>query len=249
MEAELTEGRRRARWWGWICSSLLHGVIAVLLLYLLPFLMPGPPLPGEPETVEVDLPPGDLGRATGGPDVAKHPQARAPDQPTAEPRKPEPVPDTKPAPSRVKPDRSSDIRPQHRPRHPQPTPLTLAPRNGSALSTLTVNAGSGGNGSDGSFSVKDFLRAQIERHWNFDLGRVAAANLVVSLHLSLDPDGSVRAADVVPDPRFDTNPAYHAIADSARRAALVSSPLQLPAGTYESVRDVTLTFNPHEAMQ
>ena len=98
--------------------------------------------------------------------------------------------------------------------------------------------------------MKDFLRAQIERHWEFDVHALGTANLVVSLHVVLRPDGSVSRADIVDDPRYSANPLYRPAADSVRRAALVASPLQLPPGLNQNgVRDVILSFNPRDTVR
>lgn len=241
--------RRRSAWGGWACSAILHGALALLLAFALPILMTDPIPPAEPVAVDLVVTPGDLGPTSGGPEKAKTPESRPPDAPEAEAKPPEPVPAHRPSPARPRREPVSDIKPARKPHHPQPTPPAVAPRNGTAPATTAINAGEGGGGQQGRFSVKDFLRAQIERHWNFDPSSLGRNSVVVSIHVRLEPDGSVKSADVVDDPRYDSNPSYQSVADSARRAVLVSSPLQLPAGTYDSVRDVTLSFDPREAMQ
>lgn len=239
----------RGKWRGWVCSALLHGAIALILAFFLPHLMPGTPASDEPPSFAVELAAGDIGPATGGPNLAEHPDEKAPDAPEASPQPPEPVPPpAKPAANPVhRPE--AVVKPPRRPRHPAPTPPAVAPRNGAAATTRTITPGPGGGGQLGAFNVKDFLRAQIERHWNFDLSSLGASDVVVTIRLSLDPDGSVKNAEIVDDPRYTTNPVFHDIADSARRAVLVSSPLQLPPGTYDTVHDVTLSFDAKEAMR
>ena len=58
--------------------------------------------------------------------------------------------------------------------------------------------------------------------------------------------GSVSKAEVVDDPRRGADPAYRSLAISARNAALLSSPLKLPEGSYETVKDIVLTLDPRE---
>ena len=79
-----------------------------------------------------------------------------------------------------------------------------------------------------------------------DLG---AADLVISIHLELNADGSVGRADIVDDPRYSSDPHYRSVAISARNAALLSSPLHLPPGTYDAFKDITLNFNPRDALR
>lgn len=105
-------------------------------------------------------------------------------------------------------------------------------------------------GRRGQVSVKDFLRAQIERHWELEIGALGDARLVISLRVVLLPDGSVSRAEVVDDPRYSSAPQYRSIAQSLRRAALVASPLRLPAGiSGDQYRDMVLSFDPRKAVQ
>ena len=54
-----------------------------------------------------------------------------------------------------------------------------------------------------------------------------------------------KAAEIVDNSRAG-DPAYRALAMSARNAVLLSSPLALPPGRYEEVRDVVLDFDPRK---
>ncbi len=109
-------------------------------------------------------------------------------------------------------------------------------------------AGSGAAGGGARYNVKDFIRAQIERHWRLDPAALGA-EFVIAIHVTLNRDGSVKSADIVDDPRNHASAAYQALARSARNAVLLSSPLDLPPGRYDEVADVTLNFNPRNALQ
>lgn len=100
-----------------------------------------------------------------------------------------------------------------------------------------------------TYSVKDFIRAQIERHWYIDKATRDARDIVVSIHLTLNGDGSVGSADIVDDPQYSTDAAYRAVALSARDAILMSSPLNLPPGRYDDVKDLTLRFSPKDVLR
>ena len=97
--------------------------------------------------------------------------------------------------------------------------------------------------------MKDFIREQIERHWEFDVRDLGAADLVISIHLELNTDGSVRTADIIDNPRYSADLHYRSVAISARNAALASSPLHLPPGTFSIVKDITLNLNPRDTLR
>jgi outer membrane biosynthesis protein TonB len=95
-----------------------------------------------------------------------------------------------------------------------------------------------------SASDKDFIRAHIERHWNFDAGARDAANLIVQIHVTLLPDGTVSRAEIIPDPARASDSFYQSAAESARRAVLAASPIQIPPGKYDALKDLTMNFTP-----
>jgi outer membrane biosynthesis protein TonB len=104
-------------------------------------------------------------------------------------------------------------------------------------------------GRQATYSVKDFIRAQIERHWIFDPSALGSGDVLVSIHVVLNRDGTVSRAEIVDEPRHANDADYLALARSARNAAYLSSPLNLPPGRYDEVRDIVLTFNPRNAMR
>jgi hypothetical protein len=100
-----------------------------------------------------------------------------------------------------------------------------------------------------TMSEKDLIRAQIERRWNVPAGARDARNLKIRVRFALNPDGSVRGMPEIVDRGRMDDPFYRAAAESAVRAVLQASPLQdLPAGKYNSWRDVELTFDPREML-
>ena len=237
------------------CSLAVHVLVIFLLLAIG---SPGdrPPTP-DALILPVELvrsgertPLAEAGLPHGEPAAAKSPQAANPAAaPAAAPEPPK------------RPRVTSPVR--NRPALPPQPPAETAdlppPSTGQAAfgpeafgPTASDPAGSkdgAGLGRQGTLSVKDFIRAQIERHWNFDARVLRAADLVVTLHLVLDADGRVASAEIVDDPRYSANPSYRSVADSARRAVLVASPLQVPPGRYDAVRDMVLSFNPREVVR
>ncbi len=129
-----------------------------------------------------------------------------------------------------------------------PVPPNPRPQEGAGLSNVTASSANSAPGAAATYGVKDYLRAQVERHWYWDRRRLSSAgDWPVSVHVLLNRDGSVAKAEIVDDPRHGGDPAYHDLALSARNAVLLSSPLTLPPGV--SITEITLTLDPRSASQ
>jgi TonB family protein len=96
-----------------------------------------------------------------------------------------------------------------------------------------------------TMSEIDAIRQQIEKCWNVPAGARDAENLIVDVRVQLNEDGSVASADIVDKSKL-ADPFYRAAAESARRAVMLCSPLQLPTKKYTTWRTITLSFNPKE---
>lgn len=166
-------------------------------------------------------------------------------------RKPGPSAATKPRPAPSPSDElAAKLQSLSRLRQPTPpVPPNPRPQEGAGASNVTASTANSAPSSRASYSVNDFLRAQVERHWYWDRRRLGPGDRAVSIHIVLNPDGSVAKAEIVDDPRHAGDSGYHDLALSARNAVLMSSPLKLPPGAYASVRDITLTLDPRAASQ
>lgn len=135
-------------------------------------------------------------------------------------------------------------------RQPAP-PVPAHPRqqDGTGLSNVTAMSANAARGRDAAYGVKDFIRAQVERRWNLDRSMVNGADWVVAIHIMLNPDGSVRRAEIVDNPRYHSDSAYRDFALSARNAVLLSSPLTVPPGDYDIAKDIVLDFNATQVLQ
>jgi hypothetical protein len=227
---------------GLLGSALLHGFAVLLALLVLPGLTPPPP-PVEAE-MPIDLV--VLGAATVSPQPrasAQPPHESAPAAPAAAPVQVRPPP--------ARPQRPTVVpRPVPAPAEDFDTQLRAAERAlaGHGMGDAAAVPG-GAYGPHAATSIKDFIRAQIERRWNFDVAALGGTRWVVAIHVVLQSDGTVDSATIVEDPRYRQDPAYHALALSARNAVLVSSPLHLPAGTPPALRDMVLEFDPRAALR
>jgi colicin import membrane protein len=166
-----------------------------------------------------------------------------------------PKPDTVPA-AKLRPqplpadDLSTRLKSLARLRQPAP-PMPPKPRQeeGSGASNLTASSANSAAGRDATYSVKDFIRAQVERHWNLDVNAPKGSDWVVAMHIVLRPDGSVSRAEVVETPRYRSDSAYRDFALSARNAVLLSSPLTMPPGDYDIAKDIILDFDSKQVQQ
>jgi len=121
---------------------------------------------------------------------------------------------------------------------------------GTAGTSGRAASGSGtGTGPLAAYSVKDLIRAQVQRRWNLKLDELGERNVVVSIHIVLARDGSVMTAEIVDQKRFASDAAFYSIAISARNAVLLSSPLALPSGISDEDMDLTLNLNTRDVLR
>lgn len=109
--------------------------------------------------------------------------------------------------------------------------------------------GDGDESGRGGYTVRDYVRAQVERRWNLDLSELGARDLVIAIHVVLHRDGTITKAEIVDQGRFARDDLFHSVALSARNAVLLSSPVALPAGNYEEVMDMTLNLKPRDTLR
>jgi hypothetical protein len=120
--------------------------------------------------------------------------------------------------------------------------------NGAGSSTFTANGSGAASGPYAAYSVKDYIRAQVERRWNLDMGELGTRNFTIPIHVVLAADGTVTKAEIVDQKRYVADAGYRSIALSARNAVLLSSPFALPSGQ-AGIMDMTLDLNPRDTLQ
>jgi len=103
-------------------------------------------------------------------------------------------------------------------------------------------------GNDATYSLRDYIRAQVLRRWNLDLAVPGGRAIIVTLHVIMKANGRISTAEIVDKHRFATDAAYRQIAMSARNAVLLSSPIQLPAGNYPAETEMTIHLDPRDAL-
>ncbi len=95
-----------------------------------------------------------------------------------------------------------------------------------------------------TLSERDAIRAHIERCWRIDPGKEGIQDLSVDLRVGINPDGSVRRANIEDTGRYFTEPAFRTFADSARTAVLSCSNIPISPQRYEIFKEIVFTFSP-----
>jgi hypothetical protein len=107
----------------------------------------------------------------------------------------------------------------------------------------------GGGGGEGNYPLKDFIRAQILRRWLPDLSIPGARNLPVLVRVRLLKSGVIDDVTIVDAARMHTDAPFRDMALSARDAALLASPIQLPPGHYQAVTVLTISLDPRAVLR
>jgi outer membrane biosynthesis protein TonB len=110
------------------------------------------------------------------------------------------------------------------------------------------SAGGGGTG-DGNYALKDYIRAQILRRWLPDLSLPGARDMPVLVRVRLLKNGVIEDVTIVDQARFHTDKVFRNMALSARDAALLASPIQLPSGRYEKSQTLTIDLDPKAVLR
>jgi hypothetical protein len=159
-----------------------------------------------------------------------------------------PVPPPKPQPPKQQPDQTQQFDALLKnlaktdPIRSQPTRPTQANQQQRASSQPVAPLGA-----QLTASELDLVKQQIEQCWNVPAGAQGAADLTPEFRVSMNPDATVRAVELLNTERY-SDPFFRAAADSARRALLnpACSPLKLPLDKYNEWQTFTITFDPKD---
>ena len=136
--------------------------------------------------------------------------------------------------AKLKPAAKSEDAPKTDDKKPAAEPKSLAP---SLSSRLTI-------------SEEDLLRRQIGQCWNMPVGARNAENLIVEVLIQVNPDRTVRDAQVVDQSRMASDPFFRAAGEAALLALRhpKCSPLELPADKYEEWKTIRFNFDPRDML-
>jgi hypothetical protein len=216
---------------GWALSLALHLAVALLALW---YVAGRPALPPSLSTLPVDLV--TLAPAPGPSGAQPAPRRGAPRParaaaPQAEGVKPE-------ATQQPLDELSARLRALAQLRAPS-TPLAIGGSTGD---------GGAGNGT-GGYALRDFIRAQILRRWLPDISDAARRNDVVRLNLNVSDKGVISDVVIADQARLRSDAVFRDMAFSARNAAMLASPIQMPPGSWPKVIPLEIDLDPKAALR
>lgn len=115
--------------------------------------------------------------------------------------------------------------------------------------TTPASSNDAAPGAYAAYAVRDLIRAQVLRKWNFDAPSLAGSSFDIALRVTVLKNGKVEKVAILDRERYTKDALYRDIALSARNAVLLASPLTLPPGAIDYSMDVTLTLNPRDTLR
>ena len=236
----LSTGRRYAEenGIGVAASLLLHGLLVLLVIGALIQNTSREPVSSTFHVVPVDVI--RLGEETQSPPADSH--ALVPQQKAGRPqRESSPTHETlsptgaKPAPADAL---DAKLRALARLKQPE-TKLAIAEGQG----VSNIDAANGTPGIAATYSIRDYVLAQVLRRWTLNLARVNERPLVVPIRVTMKRDGTIASAEIIDLQRAKKDVIYRDIAIGARNAVTLSSPIALPPGDYPKEMHFTLNLD------
>lgn len=133
--------------------------------------------------------------------------------------------------------------------HLKQTNTNLPVLDNEAASDVDATSDDAAPGSYAAYSVKDYIRTQVERRWTLNLNRPGARDFTVAIRIEVRRNGTIDKAEIIDKARFASNAAYRDAALSARNAVLLSSPIALPAGPLRAPVAMTLRLDPKDVLR
>jgi len=109
--------------------------------------------------------------------------------------------------------------------------------------------GGGEGGGEGNYALKDYIRAQILRRWLPDLSIPGTRNMPVVVRIRLLKSGLIDDVAIVDQQRFHDDKVFRNMALSARDAALLASPIQIPGVRFEKTQTLTISLDPKAVLR
>lgn len=137
--------------------------------------------------------------------------------------------------------------------------IDLGPQNQKATikqGTQVNNMGIEGGNSQGSYfsdltiSETDAIASLLRQNWNLDPGAMGIDGMKVEIRVSMKRDGSINEIEFVDKHRYNTDPNYRSVAESARRAIIMTENAfkqvfgQKYADKYDVWQTLRLYFDP-----
>ncbi|MBQ9271826.1 MAG: hypothetical protein IJ218_06150 [Alphaproteobacteria bacterium] len=125
-------------------------------------------------------------------------------------------------------------------------------KEGTPVNNMGIEGGNsqGSYFSDLTISETDAIASLLRQNWNLDPGAMGIDNMRVEIRVSMKRDGSIDSIDFVDKNRYNTDPNYRSVAESARRAIIQTENAfkqvfgQKYADKYEVWSTLRLYFDP-----
>lgn len=217
------------------------------------------PKPEEPPKEEPPKPK----TATNTAETPQKPVALDKPKPVEKPKPPEPLADDV-----ADPDKKAEEKPKEKPKPPEKKPevqeeqkeafntlLKNLEKNDPVAGEKKVDAPLTGDVPSPMATLSDRLavneiQARLSKQlgycWNVLAGAKYAENQIIDIKINVNPDRTVRDAQVLDQMRYSTDTYFRAAADSALRALRhpYCTPLDLPTEKYEMWKTITFRFDP-----
>lgn len=169
-----------------------------------------------------------------------------------QPKKPAPKPEDKKKPQLANPLKSLLASVDALDKETGNTSAEATIKEGTKVNNMGVEGGTGGSYfSELSISEIDAIAGRLRACWNLDPGAMGIKDMVIEIRVFLHKDGSVRDVKILDTSRYNSDRAFKAVADSARRAVYVCAPYSIFANRYLDKYDMwktmLLRFNPFDA--
>ncbi len=111
--------------------------------------------------------------------------------------------------------------------------------------------GSFGKGNGATENDHKMISSQIIPNWIVPSGVRDAENIIIEIHIEVRDNGEIipSSIKVIDEKRYATDYVFRAAVDSAKRAILESSPLNIPREKMKIFRSFTFSFNLKEALE
>ena len=117
------------------------------------------------------------------------------------------------------------------------------------MQNLGVEGGVGGSYfRELTISERDAIAGRLRECWNVDPGARGIEDMVVEARAYLNKDGTVQKVDIIDTSRYNKDPFFRSVAESAKRAVFICAPYSLFAEKYSDKyslwKTILLNFNP-----
>ena len=125
-------------------------------------------------------------------------------------------------------------------------------KEGTQVNNMGIEGGSS-NGSylsDLTITETDAIASLLRQNWNLDPGAIGVENMRVEIRVYLNREGSIKKIEFLDMSRFNSDPSYRSVAESAQRAIIATQQAFKDvfagkySGNYDSWSTLRLNFDP-----